>query len=218
MKHKKAQMVAAGIAIALISLFFSCNKKKSLTQAGAVDSSPLDGAGNAYVVDTTASVIEWIGSTPGNYKHTGTIKLMSGKLTAKDDHLTGGSFVINMNSILNTDQTGKDKSNLEKHLKNGDFFEVEKFPFGDFKLTNAETESSSQSITGNLTLKSITKSIQIPIELKIEDQTLTAQTPMFSIDRTQWGIVYSSGIIGTLKDDLINDEISLKIKIVAKHQ
>jgi polyisoprenoid-binding protein YceI len=218
MKHKKAQMVAAGIAIALISLFFGCNKKKSLTQAEAVNSSPLDGAGNAYVVDTTASVIEWIGSTPGNYKHTGTIKLMSGKLTAKDDHLTGGSFVINMNSILNTDQTGKDKSNLEKHLKNGDFFEVEKFPFGDFKLTNAETESSSQSITGNLTLKSITKSIQIPIELKIEDQTLTAQTPMFSIDRTKWGVVYSSGIIGTLKDDLINDEISLKIKIVAKHQ
>lgn len=211
-------MVAAGIAIALISLFFGCNKKKSLTQAEAVNSSPLDGAGNAYVVDTTASVIEWIGSTPGNYKHTGTIKLMSGKLTAKDDHLTGGSFVINMNSILNTDQTGKDKSNLEKHLKNGDFFEVEKFPFGDFKLTNAETESSSQSITGNLTLKSITKSIQIPIELKIEDQTLTAQTPMFSIDRTKWGVVYSSGIIGTLKDDLINDEISLKIKIVAKHQ
>jgi hypothetical protein len=47
---------------------------------------------------------------------------------------------------------------------------------------------------------------------------MNAESAPFVIDRTKWGIVYSSGVIGTLKDELINDEITLKVAIRAKRK
>jgi polyisoprenoid-binding protein YceI len=141
--------------------------------------------------------------------------LSAGQFTVSNNQLTSGKFTININSIANLDQTGKDKTNLEGHLKNEDFFEVEKFPFGSFEITAVRSDSTGEKILGNLTLKQKTNAIEIPVKLKIDEKFVLAETPTFTIDRTKWGIVYNSGIIGTIKDDLINDEISLKLKIVA---
>jgi len=91
----------------------------------------------------------------------------------------------------------------------------EKFPFGSFEITGIRSDSTGEKIVGNLTLKEKTNSIEIPAKVKIDEKYVVAETPTFTIDRTKWGIVYNSGIIGTIKDDLINDEISLKLKIVA---
>jgi polyisoprenoid-binding protein YceI len=214
MKAKKILSLASGIAIAALLLFYAC-KNKAVTNEVAVVQSVMDGSGEVYEVDTTQSIIEWEGSTPTNYKHNGTLQLSSGQFTVKDKQLTSGKFTIDINSINNLDQTGKDKTNLEDHLKEKDFFEVEKYPFGTFEITEVKNDSTGQSIIGNLTLKKATNSIQIPAKLKIDDSSIYAETSTFTIDRTKWGIVYSSGVIGTIKDDLINDAISLKLKIAA---
>ena len=216
MNTKKSLLLALGASVAIALAVYGCkDKAKTATKNIAPIAPVLNGAGEIYSVDTTTSVIEWIGSTPGNYKHNGTIKLSSGQFTVNDNQLTGGKFTININSIANIDQTGKDRSNLERHLKNEDFFEVEKFPFGNFELTEIKNDSTGQKVVGNLTLKDKTNSIEIPVTIKIDDKFVQAETATFSIDRTKWGIVYNSGIIGTIKDDLINDEISLKLKIIA---
>ncbi len=205
-----------GLFVALMIFFYACKgKNPDLKSEIGVASSSMDGTGEIYLVDTTTSSIEWIGSTPGDYKHSGTIKLSDGKFTVKDNQLTSGKFTININSINNVDQTGKDKTNLESHLKNQDFFEVEKFPVGSFEITEIKTDSLGQKVIGNLTLKQVTNSIEIPTTIKVDEKFILAETATFTIDRTKWGIVYNSGIIGTIKDDLINDEISLKLKIVA---
>ena len=88
---------------------------------------------------------------PGNYQLHGTIKLSTGQFTVNKNQLTGGKFTININTITNLDQTGKDKSNLASHLKNQDFFEVAKFPFGNFEISDITTDSIGQKIIGNLT-------------------------------------------------------------------
>jgi polyisoprenoid-binding protein YceI len=196
-------------------MVYSCKTKNESTNTLPTPAPNLDGTGEIYLVDTVTSVIEWTGATPGNYKHIGIMRLSNGQFTVSNNQLTSGKFTININSISNTDQTGKDKMNLESHLKNQDFFEVEKFPFGKFEMTAVQTDSAGQTIVGNLTLKEQTNSIEIPVVLKIDEKFILAETPTFTIDRTRWGIVYNSGIIGTIKDDLINDAISLKIKIVA---
>jgi polyisoprenoid-binding protein YceI len=217
MKTKKAFLIAAGIATALLILLYACKQKTtSLPNEVAKKQAVLDGSGEAYLVDTATSVIEWIGSTPGNYKHSGTINLSKGQFTIKDQQLTSGKFTIDINSIANLDQQGKDRANLENHLKDKDFFEVGKFPFGEFEITEVQTDSTGLRIIGNLTLKGITNAIVIPAKIRMDDQFILAETPTFIIDRTKWGIVYNSGVIGTLKDELINDEIALKLKIVAK--
>lgn len=212
-------MLGLGLAVAIGIAFVGCGKKNQevATESGAA-ANTLDGSGAVYIVDTVASVIEWTGGTPTNYKHTGNLRLKDGKFTANDNRLTSGNFTIDINSINNLDQTGKDKSNLEEHLKNSDFFEVKKFPVGQFEITQIKTDSLGQMVVGNLTLKGKTNSIEIPATIRIDENRISAETPEFIIDRTKWGIVYQSGIIGTLKDDLINDEVIIKLKIVANKQ
>lgn len=208
----KSFLLALGVILALGISIHGCNTKRRSTE-NSVAANTLDGSGESYTVDTLTSVIEWIGSTPTNHTHTGTLKLKSGKLTANQNRLTGGNFVIDIRSVNNTDQSGQDKLDLENHLKNSDFFEVEKFPTGGFEIT--KIDSPGQKITGNLTLKGKTNAIEIPVTLRIDDKSITVESKEFSIDRTRWGIVYSSGVIGTLKDDLINDEVLIKIKLIA---
>jgi polyisoprenoid-binding protein YceI len=215
MKFKKSVSLAAGLVIALLILFYACqNKATNLANDASSVQAALDGSGELYMVDTVTSVIEWTGSAPGS-QHTGTIKLSQGQFTVNDNQLTSGQFTINLHSITNLDQTGDDKTMLENHLKEKDFFEVEKFPFGKFEITEIQTDSTGQKVIGNLTLKEATHRIQIPTKIKIDEKNILAETATFTIDRTKWGIVYNSGVIGTLKDDLINDDISLKIKIAA---
>jgi polyisoprenoid-binding protein YceI len=216
MKLTKSISLAVGLCIAALISFYACkNKSTETTNETNTTSTKLDGSGEIYLVDTIQSVIEWEGATPGGYKHNGTIKLSNGQFTVKDNQLTSGKFTIDINSIANLDQAGKDKTNLEGHLKEKDFFEAEKFPFGTFEITEIKSDSTGQKVVGNLTLKKITNGIQIPTQLKIDEKSVYAETSTFTIDRTKWGIVYNSGIIGTIKDDLINDDISLKLKIVA---
>lgn len=216
MKIKKSLLLLLGSVISMVLIVYGCKQKAAIgvNEVSSV-SNVLDGSGEIYQVDTTMSIIEWIGSTPGNYKHRGTIKLSVGQFTVNNNQLTSGTFTIDINSITNLDQSGKDRANLESHLKEKDFFEVEKYPLGSFEITEIKADSTGKRVIGNLTLKQITNSIQIPVIIRIDEKSVLAETPAFSIDRTKWGIVYNSGIIGTIKDDLINDEISLKLKIVA---
>ena len=51
---------------------------------------------------------------------------------------------------------------LDKHLKTDDFFDAEKYPTGRFTSTNVQVSGQEATITGNLTLKGVTK----PVTLK----------------------------------------------------
>jgi hypothetical protein len=48
-------------------------------------------------------------------------------MVMKGNQVVGGSFVLDMTSINATDLSGEYQQKLNGHLKNGDFFEVEKF-------------------------------------------------------------------------------------------
>ncbi len=171
-------------------------------------------------VDAAASSIEWVGAKPTG-EHNGTISISEGDLMLKDGNVVGGKFVIDMNSIVNKDLTSaEDNGKLVGHLKSPDFFDTEKYPTAVFEITAAAAVSgnpdATHNITGNLTMKDATKSITFPAKVSIVDNKLTASTPAFLIDRTQWNVQYGSKtIFDNLKDKFINDEISLKINLVA---
>jgi polyisoprenoid-binding protein YceI len=166
-------------------------------------------------VDLAASKMMWEGSKVTG-KHNGTINLKSGSLQVKGNELVGGSFVIDMNSIVVTDlKENQGKAKLEKHLKEKDFFETDKFAEGKFEITGVKAEDgadgATQVISGNLTLKDKSHGVSIPATVKIENGELTATTTQFTIDRQNWGIKYAGK-----KDDLINDKMGIKISIKAK--
>lgn len=205
------------------SLLTSCGQAPSGEQAATGEAMDATAAtGQAYTVDVANSIINWEGTKLiGSDKHTGTLKLQKGEILVANGNITGGEFVLDMNSIANTDQQpGEGKEDLEAHLKDGDFFEVGKFPTAVFTIIKAEPVSgnpeATHNISGNFTMKGITKSIVIPAKVSFTESGISAMTPRFTIDRTQWNVMFHAGVLGTAKDEIINDLLGLQIQLVAK--
>src|SRR3954465_15217800 len=79
-----------------------------------------------YKVDTKKSTLVWTGKKVTG-AHTGNISLSKGTIVADGKNIKSGNFEIDMNSITVTDL--KDSTYNQKlvgHLKNDDFFGVEK--------------------------------------------------------------------------------------------
>ena len=165
--------------------------------------------------------LTWTGSKLAGSSHSGTISVILGDLRAKGDNVLGGQFVIDMNSITNTDlEAGKGKEKLEAHLKNADFFDVAAHPRATFIITGSKPATgqtdATHTITGNLKIKCIAKSISIPANVAVVENKLTVVSPAFVIDRTQWGIQYgSNSIAGLAKDKIINNDIALVLNLEA---
>ncbi|MDG1221637.1 MAG: YceI family protein, partial [Polaribacter sp.] len=83
-------------------------------------------------VDIAASVLNWEGSKPTG-SHNGTVALKSGGLLVEAGTLTQGVFVVDMNTITNTDMAGSEgAAKIEGHLKASDFFDVAVYPTAKF--------------------------------------------------------------------------------------
>lgn len=214
------------VALSMTMLMVACadapeGQKVEANEAVAAETMAAEGEAVTYAVDTEASKVNWVGSKPGK-QHNGFVKLTSGELKVDNEMLVGGTFVLDMTSITNEDQEGESKGKLEGHLKTGDFFEVEQFPTAEFEIVSVEpatdTPDATHQITGNLTMKGTTKSVTIPAKVEMTEEGLMATTPKFTINRTEWGVNFKSGILGAAKDEAIHDEIGLQIMLEAAPQ
>ncbi len=215
------------VAIALAGT--SCKKESKAAEAKITEAEapkPITPAAKKYIVDTIASSINWMGSKPTG-KHTGTINLGNGEIFAKNDTIETGTFTINMNSIAVTDpKEGKDKINLENHLKGlGDkanedhFFNTNKYPTGTFEITGIINQNNKTMVEGNLTLKGITKNIAFPAFISVNDTLAVINSDTFKINRVLWNINYNSkSALENLGDHYIHDDIELKVSVTAKRE
>lgn len=208
--------------MAAATFLTSCKNEKTADDAKSVAESSETAV--SFTIDTTTSVIEWTGAKPAG-KHTGTLMFSSGKFDLKDNKIAAGEAIINMNTITVTDLTGDDKMYLEGHLKgttedkekNDHFFNVVAHPTAKFEVTALQEKDGKSILEGNLTIKGITKSVSVPVNVTVLEDVLTIQSQEFSINRIQWNINYSSkSVFDDLKDKFINDEIALTLKITAK--
>ena len=205
------------LSISLIALFLiSCNAdpKGEKVDAQAAKTSVENTAVDTLQVNLASSIINWEGTKPTG-AHSGDLRIQSGHVEIKDGQLAGGMFVLDMTSIEVTDLEGEGKEKLEKHLKMGDFFEVETYPTGIFEIIEVAASEDSMSthiIGGNLTMLDTTNFIQFAANVSMDKNGFSASTPAFTIDRTQWGIVYKSSVLG---DMAINDRMGLEITLKA---
>ena len=146
--------------------------------------------------------------------HNGDIKIKSGKLVLDHGKLAG-EFVIDMTTINTLDMSEKYNDKLNSHLSNEDFFNVEKYPTAELKITSLQMINRTKyEIIADLTIKGITHSITFEADVNIKGNSyLTAN---FKIDRTKWGVVYNSGnFFEDLGDYLIKDEIEFDIYLLS---
>ena len=176
--------------------------------------------GDEFKVNTKNSKINWLGTKPGG-EHNGTVKIKDGILSLKNGELTGGNFVIDLNSIENLDLDSETwNKKLVDHLKSEDFFYVGKYPTAVFTITEVEKiEPYNYKITGDLKLRGITKTIHFKANVSIENDILKASTPKFVLDRTQWKIeAMSKSIFADIKDRYVDDEMQIEIELVADRE
>jgi polyisoprenoid-binding protein YceI len=171
---------------------------------------------DVYTVDVTKSTINWEGKKFSG-SHTGTVALTSGTLGFNGKKLVEGGFIANMTTIQTLDG-GKPSPNLDKHLKNDDFFGVEKFPAANFVIKKVEGNGADVKITGDLTIKGKTNPVTFPAKLTWNaDKTVTAVAEKIVIDRTKYGIEYKSkSIFSSIGDNFIYDDFTIDVKLVAK--
>ena len=210
--------------VSALTLFiiFACNNpdKKTLTASNAENETAIkDTAATIFKTNVTKSNIAWEGAE-GLLSivktHNGKLNISEGTLQSKNKQLVGGNFSIPLNTltVLDIPKEKPGNAKLVKHLLSADFFDAPKFTTANFTITNVKPlEKDSALITGNLTLKGITKSISFKSKVNVNDSVITASTPKFYINRTDWSISY--GTEKSLGDELIKPEIGIQINLVA---
>jgi polyisoprenoid-binding protein YceI len=160
-----------------------------------------------YAFSEDGSKLAFVGAKV-SLKHDGSFQKFRGNVTVPGGDMSKGSvdFEVELASVVT------DAEKLTGHLKSPDFFDVEKFPKSTFKSTSVSpgSEPGTYTITGNLDLHGVTKSISFPAKISSAGETLDVASE-FKINRKDFGIVYPG-----MPDDLIHDDVVIKLDIKAK--
>jgi polyisoprenoid-binding protein YceI len=224
----------AFMALSALVLMASCTDAPESDQAKTSEAQTAATAtnGESWMVDTAQSRLEWIGTKVTGY-HTGSIPIKSGSLTVSNDSLAAGRFTMDMSRLAVTGPKEVDAASNQKllgHLQSPDFFDVASHPEASFEITGVQpfagavqdttdprqeeiseykVANPTHTISGNLTIKGVTKNIAFPARVTISGNQLEALAK-FNIDRRQWNITYPGK-----PDDLIRDDIHMGIAIRA---
>jgi len=170
-----------------------------------------------WKADAAASKIEWNGKKVLG-EHSGTINLKEGWLTKKGDAITGGEFVVDMSTIVDTDIKDEGtRAKLEGHLKSDDFFGVAKYPLSKLVITGeSKVSNGTVSLKGNLTIKDKTNPVSFTARESVSGDVVT-YTATIVVDRTLYDIRYGSGkFFDNLGDNAIYDDFTLTVKLAVK--
>jgi polyisoprenoid-binding protein YceI len=114
------------------------------------------------------------------------------------------ALTIELDSI----DAGSDDANTE--LKKPAWFDTQKYPVGEFQSIGVKTlDAHHYSITGKLTLRGITRVVQVPVELRtkkgigIFDGQLLLKRSDFKIGEGEWA------------DTVVSDDINIRFRMVA---
>lgn len=181
------------------------DKSKAVTSEAAPVSPPAV-KGQDYFITPGTSKIEFIGSKVTG-EHHGSFEKFSGSIGFNGQpEKSRVDISIDMNSVTT------DTSKVTAHLQTPDFFDVAKFPQAKFVSTEIKAggeKGASHTVTGNLTLHGVTKSITFPATIGVAADAITVEST-FSINRKDFGINFAGAA-----DNLIRDEVVLSLHVRA---
>ena len=157
------------------------------------------------------SAVEFVGSKVTG-THKGGFQAFRGTAIISDDgsKLLQVEVEINVDSIW-TDDPSATNEKLTGHLKSGDFFDAANHPKAKFVSTEIKAggEGGTHTLTGNLTMRGITKGISFPANVTLQGGKLTADAA-FKVNRKDFGMKYDGKA-----DNLIRDDVGITLKVSA---
>lgn len=197
-----------------------------------IEEKKIENFDGTYVLDTKTSEVVWTGKKKiiKEWIDKGTIAVKSGDVTIKESlgdwQGTSGKIVFDMTTITSNKAGTKDtggSTKLDTHLKSPDFFDIVKFPESSFVLTGVTKKDNGFDLSGDLTIKGVTKPITLASIKEIHfvegtNQYIEARGSV-SFNRTDFGVRYGSdSFFDNLGDNIIEDEVTLELLLVAKKQ
>lgn len=165
--------------------------------------------GTPYAFSESGSSLGWVGAKV-TATHVGAFQKFSGTVGVVDNDATKSSVVVN---IVTDSIFTADSPKLVGHLKSPDFFDVATYPTATFTSTAIAAggeNGATHTVTGTLDLHGVQKSITFPATIAVSPEAVTVKAE-FAINRKDFNIVYPGK-----PDDLIRDEVVLKLDITAK--
>lgn len=208
------RIVATLIGIVSIAVWTGCSnpakdfpaaKVGPATSAEAESANSSDTAGTPFVIGPETSKVGFIGSKVTG-KHEGGFRKFTGELRVVEGRLAdaGAKVTIDMDSLWTDDDR------LTGHLKTPDFFDVATYPTATFESTKVEPNDGGSTLTGNLTLHGVTKTISFPADIQVSDKQVTLHAD-FSLNRFDFDIKFPGKT-----DDLIRKEVVIKLAVTAR--
>lgn len=146
-----------------------------------------------WVVDSTHSHVGF------SVKHMmvttvrGTFKTYSGTLQLDTDNFANSKFEGEID-VASIDTQNADRDN---HLRNNDFFDAPTFPKITFKSTKIEAKGDEFVVTGDLTIRGVTKPVDFDVEFfgtskNPYGQTVAGFSAKSTINRKDFGVSFNA--------------------------
>jgi polyisoprenoid-binding protein YceI len=159
---------------------------------------------DTFSITPAESRVEFVGS-----KVTGSHEGGFAKFAGVVDVVDGRAEKSLVTLQIDVDSVFTDNSMLTEHLKSKDFFDGGRFQTASFISTEVRAEGAGHTVTGNLTLRGVTRSVSFPASIEVGADRVRASAE-FVLNRKEFGIVYPGA-----PDDLIRDEVVLRLSVSA---
>jgi polyisoprenoid-binding protein YceI len=148
-------------------------------------------------LDPEKSKVDFVGKKPSGEEHKGGFKKFTSETKVDWDAPEKSQLSLE----IKTESLWSDNDKLTSHLKNPDFFNVDKFPKIKFESTEMKIGEKDGTIVGKLTMLEKTVEVSVPVTFEVTEEKVVVNAT-FKIDRTKWGMNFGR--------PNINDEVEIK--------
>lgn len=154
-------------------------------------------AANTYKIDTVHSSVVFKAKHQNVSWGFGRFNDVSGTITYDETKPESSKVDV----TIKTESVDTANGKRDGHLKSPDFFDAKQFPTATFVSKSVKSKEKKLAVTGDLTIRGVTKSITIDVEvtgLAKDGQggELAGFYTEFTIQRSDFGVNYGQGGIG----------------------
>ncbi|MET4589688.1 YceI family protein [Arthrobacter sp. 754] len=148
-------------------------------------------------------------------RHAGISKVRGRFTDASAEARVGESLAdASLHATVKTASFESGDANRDAHVKGPDFFDVEEFPEMKFRATGVEGDGEDYTLTGDLTIRGITKPVELEVEFTgVAVDPFGATRAGFSaetdISRKEFGLTWNAALeAGGL---LVSDKVKINV-------
>ncbi|MFF1384228.1 YceI family protein [Arthrobacter sp. NPDC058288] len=149
-------------------------------------------------------------------RHAG-ISKVRGRFTdaSAEAHVGTSLSASSLHATVKTASFESGDANRDAHVRGADFFDVEQFPEMTFRATGIEGDGEDYTVTGDLTIRGITKPVELEVEFTgVAVDPFGATRAGFSaeaeISRKEFGLTWNAALeAGGL---LVSDKVKINVE------